>query len=254
MNLALSNFAWDNDESKVIFKTLKNNDINNIECVLTKIKPWNDLTIDDIKNYKKELKKQKITPYSIQSLFYNVDTDNLCNIEKNIPHIKRLIEYSKILGIKILVLGSPNLRKKIDNWEKLIVKFFNEVDLLLEDTDIKLLIEPNSKVYNGEYFFKVSEIVEFINKNKFKNISTMIDTHNSVLENKNPNIEYVNYSKYIKHIHISEPKLKVIEDNEFHKDFSDTLKKNKYNGVITYEVLKCDEIINNISTFSKIYK
>jgi len=57
MNLALSNFAWDNDESKVIFKTLKNNDINNIECVLTKIKPWNDLTIDDIKNYKKELKK-----------------------------------------------------------------------------------------------------------------------------------------------------------------------------------------------------
>lgn len=254
MNLALSNFAWDNDESKVIFKTLKNNDIDNIECVLTKIKSWDDLTIDDIKNYKKELKKQKIIPYSIQSLFYNVNTDNLCNNEKNIPHIKRLIEYSKILGIKILVLGSPNLRKKINNWEKLIVEFFNEVDSLLKDTDIKLLIEPNSKVYNGEYFFKVSEIVEFINKYKFKNILTMIDTHNSVLENKNPNIEYANYYKYIKHIHISEPNLKVIEDNEFHKDFSNTLKKNNYNGVITYEVLKCDEIINNISTFSKIYK
>ena len=254
MNLALSNFAWDNNESNIIFKTLKDNDINNIECVLTKIKVWDDLTIEDIKNYKKELKKQKITPYSIQSLFYNVDTDNLCNIENNIPHIKRLIEYSKILGIKILVLGSPNLRKKIDNWEKLIIKFFNEVDLLLEDTNINLLIEPNSKVYNGEYFFKVSEIVEFINKNKFKNISTMIDTHNSVLENKNPNIEYVNYSKYIKHIHISEPNLKVIEDNEFHKDFSNTLKKNNYNGVITYEVLKCEEILNSINAFRKIYK
>ena len=95
MNLALSNFAWDNNESKVIFKTLKNNDISNIECVLTKIKTWDDLTVDDIKNYKKELRRQKITPYSIQSLFYNVDTDNLCNIEKNILHIKKLIEFFK---------------------------------------------------------------------------------------------------------------------------------------------------------------
>jgi sugar phosphate isomerase/epimerase len=254
MNLALSNFAWDNQESEIIFKTLKDNNINNIECVLTKIKAWDDLTIEDIKNYKKELKKQKITPYSIQSLFYNVDTDNLCDIKKNIPHIKRLIEYSKILGIKVLVLGSPNLRKKIENWENLIVNFFSEVNSLLNGLNIKLLIEPNSKVYNGEYFFKVSEIVEFINKNKFKNIFTMIDTHNSVLENKNPNIEFANYSKYIKHIHISEPKLKIIEDNNFHNEFSNTLKKHNYNGVITYEVLKCDEIINNISTFSKIYK
>jgi len=254
MNLALSNFAWDNEESKIIFETLKNNEINNIECVLSKIKPWNELSIDDIKNYKKELKKQKIIPYSIQSLFYNVDTNNLCDIEKNIPHIKKLIEFSKILGVKILILGSPNLRKKINNWEKLIVNFFSEVDNLLNETDIKLLIEPNSKTYGGEYFFKISEIVEFITKNKFKNILTMIDTHNSVLENKNPNIEFVNYFRYIKHIHVSEPKLKVIEDTDFHKEFSNTLKKHNYNGVITYEVLKCNEIINNVSTFSKIYK
>lgn len=254
MNLALSNFAWDNQESETIFKTLKDNDIDNIECVLTKIKSWDELTTDDIKNYKSELNKQKITPYSIQSLFYNVDTDNLCNIEKNISHIKKLIEFSKILGVKILVLGSPNLRKKIDNWEELITEFFNEVDELLDNSDIKLLIEPNSKVYNGEYFFDISEIVEFISKNKFKSISTMIDTHNSVLENKNPNIELVNYYNYIKHVHVSEPKLKVIEDNDFHREFSNTLKVNNYNGTITYEVLKCDEILNNISTFSKIYK
>jgi sugar phosphate isomerase/epimerase len=254
MNLALSNFAWDNNESNIVFNKLKDNGIKNIECVLTKIKNWDELTTEDIENYKKELKKQKITPYSIQSLFYNVNTDNLCDVEKNIPHIEKLIEYSKILGVKILVLGSPNLRKKIDNWEKLIVKFFKKVDKLLEGSDINLLIEPNSKIYNGEYFFNVSEIVEFINKNKFKNIYTMVDTHNSILENNNPNIEFFNYFKYIKHIHISEPKLKMIENNNFHNEFSNTLKNNNYNGVITYEVLKCDEILNNISTFSKIYK
>ena len=193
-------------------------------------------------------------PYSIQSLFYNIKTENLCDVDITIPHIKKLIDYSKILGIKILVLGSPNLRKKFVGWEDKVSKFFKDIDKLLDGNDIKVLIEPNAKVYGGEYFFTLSEIVEFIKKNDLINIRTMVDTHNSILENGNPNIEFINYFDYIKHIHVSEPKLKIISDNDFHNDFAKTLKKNNYKGVVTYEVLKCDEILENLKTFAKIYR
>ena len=47
MNLALSNFAWDNQNSEEVFKVLKENGINQIECILTKIKSWDD-TLDYI--------------------------------------------------------------------------------------------------------------------------------------------------------------------------------------------------------------
>ncbi len=254
MNLSLSNFAWDTQDSEITFKTLKENDINQIETVFTKIKDWSELTADDIVEYKKYLESFEIIPYSAQSLFYNINCDGINDIDVIVPHFQRLIEYSKILGIKILVFGSPGLRKKTGNWRESLVHIFKAVDEMLTDTGIKVLIEPNTSSYGGEFFHTVSEIVRFIDSNGLKNVKTMIDTHNSLLENEDPNVELLTYFNYISHIHISEPKLQMIKETEFHLDFSDIVKKIGYSGTITYEVMKCDDILENISVFSKIYK
>lgn len=254
MNLALSNFAWDSHESNNVFEILKKNNINQVETVFTKIKDWSELTIDDILEYKEQLISFGIEPYSAQSLFYNVKCDNMNDVDIIVSHFSKLIEYSKILGIKRLVFGSPGLRKKIGNWKESTKNVFSHVDDMLIDSDIKVLIEPNTSSYGGEYFHTVSEIVNFIDSNGFKNVSTMIDTHNSILENNDPNVELITYFDYINHIHISEPKLQMITENEFHLNFSDIIKKIGYNQTITYEVMKCENIMENIPVFSKIYK
>jgi uncharacterized short protein YbdD (DUF466 family) len=82
----------------------------------------------------------------------------------------------------------------------------------------------------------------------------MIDTHNSILENIDPNVELVEYFNYIEHIHVSEPKLVVIKEDEFHINFSKTIKNSEYNKTITYEVMKSIDLIPSIETFSKIYR
>jgi hypothetical protein len=128
------------------------------------------------------------------------------------------------------------------------------VDNILIGTDIKVLIEPNTSSYGGEFFHTVSDIVNFIESNNLKNVRTMIDTHNSLLENLDPNVELVNYFNYIEHIHISEPKLVVIKEDEFHINFSKTIKNSEYNKTITYEVMKSIDLIPSIKTFSKIYR
>jgi sugar phosphate isomerase/epimerase len=158
------------------------------------------------------------------------------------------------LGVKVLVFGSPGLRKKTEGWEDSLVEIFTYVDNILVDADIKVLIEPNTSSYGGEFFHKVSEIVGFIDSNDLKNVRTMIDTHNSILENEDPNVELVEYFNYIEHIHISEPKLVVIKDDEFHNTFSNTIKNSEYKKTITYEVMKSEELIPSIEIFSKIYK
>jgi sugar phosphate isomerase/epimerase len=254
MNLALSNFAWDFQDSEITFKTLKENNINQIETVFTKIKDWSELTTDSIIEYKKYIESFGITSYSAQSLFYNVKCNDINDVDVIISHFQKLIDYSKILGIKILVFGSPGLRKKNGNWKDSLTHIFKSVDEMLVDTGIKVLIEPNTSSYGGEFFHTVSEIVNFIDSNGLKNIRTMIDTHNSLLEKEDPNIELITYFDYINHIHVSEPKLRTIEETEFHLDFSDIIKKLGYDKTITYEVMKCDNILENIPLFSKIYK
>jgi len=254
MNLALSNFAWDNQDSETIFKSLKENGINNIESVLTKIKDWSELETKDIVSYKKYLDDNGIIPYSIQSLFYGVKCVDVTDVDIIKSHFDKLIYYSKLLGVKVLVFGSPGLRKKTNGWEDSLIEIFTYVDNILIGTDIKVLIEPNTSSYGGEFFHTVSDIVKFIDSNELKNVRTMIDTHNSILENMNPNVELVEYFNYIEHIHVSEPKLVVIKEDEFHINFSKTIKNSEYNKTITYEVMKSIDLIPSIETFSKIYK
>jgi sugar phosphate isomerase/epimerase len=254
MNLALSNFAWDNQYSETIFKSLKENGINNIESVLTKIKDWSELETKDIISYKKYLDDNGIIPYSIQSLFYGVKCTDITDVNIIKSHFDKLIYYSKLLGVKVLVFGSPGLRKKTNGWENSLIEIFTYVDKILVDSDIKVLIEPNTSSYGGEFFHTVSDIVNFIDSNNLKNVRTMIDTHNSILENIDPNVELVEYFNYIEHIHVSEPKLVVIKEDEFHINFSKTIKNSEYNKTITYEVMKSIDLIPSIETFSKIYR
>lgn len=254
MKLAVSNFAWNNHNSDIMFDHLKTLNINNIEGVLSKIDSWENLTTNRILDYKNYLNSNGMLIPSLQSLFYNVECDSIFDKDKFLSHIKKLIFLSKTLSVNILVFGSPSLRKKVENWYPLLIGIFEEIDMLLEETNIQLVIEPNAKIYGGEFFHSVSEIVHFVEVNDFKNIKTMIDTHNILLEGNDPIVDFNEFYNYISHIHISENKLKPIENYDFHTTFSDEIKKLNYNKIITYEVNECNNIHTSIEEFNKIYK
>jgi sugar phosphate isomerase/epimerase len=253
MKLALSNFAWDSDENESVFKTLSSIGIKNIEGVLTKISNWDSLKNFELIEYKKSLNRHDINIESIQSIFYGVNCNDLSDY-KTLNHYKKLIEYCKILDVKVMVLGSPSLRKNVNDWYNNLSDILRKVDTMLNNTGIELSIEPNTKTYGGDYFYTIQEIVDFIVYNDFKNIKTMVDTHNVKLEGLDPLSELITHIKQINHIHISEPKLKILSDFEFHGKFSKLLKELNYNGVVTYEVVKCHSLIDSVKEFYKLYK
>lgn len=252
MNLALSNLAWDFKDNDIVFNKLIEKNILRIEGVLTKIDEWDSLNDSKIIKFKKKLDEFGIDIKSIQSIFYNVKCDGVGDTNKIINHIKKLITYCEILDVDIMVFGSPNLRS--GNIDNSVTHTFKIIDELLIEADMEISIEPNSKIYGGNYFFILDEIVSFIKDNNFKKIKTMVDTHNLVLEGYCPSEEFIKYKQYINHIHISEPGLKPISDVETHIKFYNTLKNNSYCNTITYEVNGLKEFDLNIDNFIKIYK
>jgi sugar phosphate isomerase/epimerase len=251
MNLSVSQLS--HPDLKSLLQFLSSIEINNIELVLSKIKPWDSLTFDDIVQLKNELDSYGIQSPSCQSLFFGL-TYKLEDVDQIVNHLKRLIEYSKYLGIRKLVFGSPNLRKRVPGYESLLKNIFEEVDFSLKGTEIDLVIEPNCKVYKGEFFHTVPEIVQFLDKYSFTNIVTMIDYHNVIEEGMDPNRVLEDYKTYISHIHISEPGLISIKNEEQHKEFSQSLKRLRYSGIVTYEVLHNPNIFEDIKTYKKLYK
>ena len=251
MNLSISNSAWENENLTTIVKILKNNNITNIEAVFTKLCEWDNVDENKLFDFKKLLNSNSISISSIQSIFHGVKVGSLDNNNDIINHLKKVIKYSKLLGIETIVLGSPNLRKK-ETFNSLN-QLFEKIDILLQQNNLFLCLEPNSRVYGGEYFFTIGEIVDFLKITNLKNIKTMIDTHNLILEGDSPIEILKTHFEYIHHIHISEPSLKPISNQVFHTDFSKTIKDTGYNKLITYELLQHPNFEKNINIFSKIY-
>jgi sugar phosphate isomerase/epimerase len=251
MNLALSNLAWNFKDNDVILNKLKQKNILQIEGVLSKIGDWDNLNEDKIIEFKKTLNNFGIKVKTIQSIFYNVKCNGIGDAGPIINHIKKLITYCELLNVDIMVFGSPNLR--VGSVDADVINSFQLIDELLSKTNIEISIEPNSKIYGGNYFYSLNEIVNFINTNNFKRIKTMVDTHNLVLEGYCPSEEFIKYKNYINHIHISEHGLKPISDIETHVKFYNTIKDSDYKNTITYEVNNLVDFDLNIDNFIKIY-
>jgi sugar phosphate isomerase/epimerase len=254
MKLAVSNLAWDIQDNQKVFNSLNKLNINNVEGVLSKIDSWENLTEEKIQSYSELLKSNNLGINSLQSLFFNVECDDISNVEIILNHFQRLINYSKILSVNVLVFGTPYLRKKIDGWENYLIEIFTKLDEMLDGTGIYVLIEPNSKIYGGEFFHNLSEITDFILTNALKNIKTMIDTHNLLLEGDDPILEIEKYYSLINHIHISEEKLKPIENYTFHITFSNKIKSMGYDKTVTYELNKCDNLQDTLEVFTSLYQ
>ena len=253
MKLALSNFAWDDENQDLCFKTLKDNRVDNVEIILNKINGKIDITNSELINYKEFINSYGLNIYSIQSLFYNTLVTNMGDVNLIIKIFKKIIKYAKILNVKVLVFGSPSIRKQTFKYEESIKNIFRILDKMLENTGIILVIEPNSRIYKGEFFIKVDEIVSFIEKNGLINIKTMIDTHNLISEGVCPIKTLHKNKKYINHIHISELGLLPLKDKTFHIKFSKTLKDINYDKIITYEVINNESTLESIKIFSDIY-
>jgi sugar phosphate isomerase/epimerase len=185
--------------------------------------------------------------YSTQSIFYGCDIQSFEQKEKTISHLRYVIEECSKYKIKIIVFGSPSLRKgsKIK-----LLEVFDEIDNELKNKNIILCVEPNSKYYNGEYYFSLDEIVPDIKG--YSNIKTMIDSHNLILEGDDIFLTYEKYSDYIKHIHISEKDLKPVKDFDYYKKFISFLRDNSYNLGITYELKQCENIISESHKFMEL--
>lgn len=251
MKLSVSNLSWDYKDSEFFLEKIKNIGFNCIELALTKIHEWDEFDREKTLKIRDSLKKFDLEVCSIQSIFFNSNIYSLDETESILNHLEKIIVISKTLDFDRVVFGSPKLRK-VKNF-KSIENLFKKIDELFDKHNMIFLIEPNSKYYGGDFFFSLSEVVNFIKKNEYKRIRTMVDTHNSFLENLNPIEEIIKYFEYVEHIHISEKGLSPIKDVTFHRKFSDLLIESEYKKIITYELMKSENFVGEIETFYKIY-
>jgi len=250
MNISISNLAWDLKDLDQCLIALKKHNIHHIEGIFTKIKDWDNIKHIDIISYANKFKENNVSISSFQSIFYQTKILDFKNYKETAAHLSNVIEMASISNAKILVLGSPKLRKQGSLKE--LKKSLDLVDNLLEEKNIFLCIEPNCKLYGGSYFYSLKEICSFIETNKYKKIKSMIDTYNLLQEGFNLIEEYKLYNDYIYHIHFSEESLNEIINPKKYIDFISEIKYS-YDRLVVYEFKHFNNFDNAIKTFSNLF-
>jgi sugar phosphate isomerase/epimerase len=245
-NLIVSNICV-NDISQFQFACiLKLYGIENVQIAPTKlIDNWNNLQNMDLNIFK----NRDINIYSFQSVTYGLNS-NIFDYETKqslLDHLKKIINYSILNNIQIIVFGCPRNRKILNkndndndnNNNNIFCEFFNELGNYIGENNLKICIEPNSKKYGCNYLNNIKEAGDIVRKINNKNIKLMIDIGNIIMENDNID-EIYNYKDILYNIDISTENMEPFINNNInnkHNELIKILKKINYNKKINLEIL-----------------
>lgn len=201
-----------------------------------------EFDINDIKRIKQELQGHELAVCAISAPFYKCDFYNKKEVAKHIEGLKRCIEWSNILGSK-MIRGFDfwNNKKNSTTLEQRAERYVIPSELAKE-SGITLALEYDPSVHSTNCE-KVSELVKCINKD---NVKALYDPGNGIYS---PDIEipYPYGYRFIKelfcHVHIKDAVRKNGKtiatavgcgEVDYYGLFSELIRSN-YNGYIILE-------------------
>ena len=236
--------------------------IKYLEIAPTKFYEWDllfhntEIQNINMTNIINETNKFDLTIYSFQSITYTIN--NTIFEENNsilLNHCKQVIDLACNNKVKNLVFGCPRNRQIISTNtlynETIFIDFMTELGNYINERDLIISIENNSKKYNCNFLNTIDEVGMITLKINHPKIKMMVDIGNMIMENDNlENI--VNYKDIIYHIHISTPFMKPLNNLfcngngnsnniTYYKKFITILNQIDYNKIISLEFLNNDE-------------
>ena len=102
-------------------------------------------------------------------------------------------------------------------------------------------MEANPAIYNTNFINDTLSALNLIKEVDSNGFLLNLDV-GTMIQNEEKISELIGNIKYVNHIHISEPQLKIINKNNLHKELKEILKKENYNKFISVEMGKIEEV------------
>ena len=172
-------------------------------------------------------------------------TGNTVDYGKIEEYLDKALGRAAQLGVKVIVLGSPNSRNVPEGypmdkaWSQL-VELLKSIDLLVRTRGITIVIEPLNKM-ESNIINTAAEGLRLVKAADRKNIRLLVDYYHLVMEKEDPEI-ILDAGSYIKHTHFANPAGRVypVEAEDGYFRFVNLLKHIGYEGRISVEAFTKD--------------
>jgi sugar phosphate isomerase/epimerase len=257
MKLSISNIAWTIENDELVYGLMKKYNYTGLEIAPTRIFPSNPYdNLKEAEVWSKSIEKQYgfVIP-SMQSIWYGRH-EKIFGTEKErntlVDYTEKAIDFAVAVGCNNLVFGCPRNRVVPHDADMDIgIKFYREIGNYAMEKGTVIGMEANPPIYNTNYIndtVSALKLIKEVNSDGFKlnlDIGTMIQ-NGEVVDELIGNVNLIN------HVHISEPNLKPIEKRLLHKELNDILSDEGYNGFISIEMSKTDDLHTVESTINYI--
>ncbi len=251
MKLSISNIAWDSLNNVQVYKFMKNYGFTGLEIAPTKIfidNPYEKLK--EAKEWSKMIREEYgFFISSMQSIWFGRE-EKIFNSEneRNIltDYTKKAIDFATVIGCGNLVFGCPknrNIDKELndESVKETAINFFKFIGDYANKAGTTIGMEANPAIYNTNFINDTLSALNLIKEVDSNGFLLNLDV-GTMIQNEEKISELIGNIKYVNHIHISEPQLKIINKNNLHKELKEILKKENYNKFISVEMGKIEEV------------
>lgn len=253
MKLSISNIGWPLENDGLVYGLMERYGYSGLEIAPTRIfpeEPYNK-TVQAAKWSRDLYNKYGFIVSSMQSIWYGRQEKLFGSCEEREilkDYTKKAVNFAEAIGCNNIVFGCPRNRFMPEGTNPCIaIEFFRELGEYAFSHGTVIGIEANPAIYNTNYINDTDSAFALIKEVNSKGFRLNLDTGTMIQNNENINI-LEGQVKYINHVHISEPGLKIIEKRVLHKKLKKLLEKEGYNGYISIEMGKTGDVslIGNI--------
>ncbi len=243
MNLAISNIAWEEHQDESVYHIMKKYGFSGLEIAPTRIFPEAPYAkLDEAAEWSQKLKEEYnfVVP-SMQSIWFGRQENLFDSGEERrtlMEYTRKAIDFAAAIGCKNLVFGCPRNRNCPEGAEPdTVIPFFKELGDYAVSRGTVIGMEANPPIYNTNYINDTISALELIRQVASEGFMLNLDV-GTMIQNQEKISELAGQVRYISHVHISEPGLKIIEKRNIHRELKELLMAEHYAGYISVEMGK----------------
>lgn len=247
MKLAISNIAWEEKNDFLVYELMRKYQFTGLEIAPTRIfleRPYHNL--DRAVKWKEGIEQvYGLEVPSIQSIWFGKQ-ERVFGSEKErevlLKYTKSAMDFAAAIKCRNLVFGCPRNRYIPEGTDEgLAIEFFSELGSYALRKGVVIGLEANPPIYNTNYINDTASALKLVQEVKSEGFKLNLDV-GTMIENQEQIEEIQGQVALVSHVHISEPKLKEIEKRNLHMELAKCLKREKYNGFISIEMGKTQDI------------
>lgn len=118
------------------------------------------------------------------------------------------------------------------------VRFFGSLAQDARPRGVTFCLEPTPEIFGADFIRNTDEAMELIQTVGSDALRLNLDLGALVINGEDPGHIIRTHARYIGHVHVSEPHLRLIhEDKIFHHSVARALRESAYNGIVSVEML-----------------